>query len=87
MIKPEEQIKLKSILGANYTEDVLELLNSKSVRNRNGHPHNAIYVSMILNGHRHNTDVEAALWAVASLKMKEANDVERLKREILTKKK
>jgi hypothetical protein len=83
MITPDEQIKLKSILGANYTDEVLELLNNKGVRNRNGHPHNPIYVSMILNGHRHNIDVEAALWTVANAKMKEANKVERLKREIL----
>ena len=83
MITPEEQIKLKELLGIVYTDDVLELLNRKAIRNRNGHPHNSIYVSMILNGYRHNTDVEAALWEVANAKRKEANKVVRIKREIL----
>lgn len=83
MILPEETNQLKQIIGSTYTDDVLELLNAKGIRNRNGHPHNAEYVRMVFIGHRHNADVEAAVWELAQLKKAEAEEALKQKTNIL----
>lgn len=83
MISPEETKQLKNIIGSTYTEDVLELLNTKGIRNRNGHPHTAEYVRVVFIGLRSNQDIEAAIWELAQLKKAEADEVAKQKENIL----
>ena len=83
MITPEEQFKLKNIIGAHYAEDVSDILNSKGIRNRNGHPHSIQFIRTVFIGQRENFDVEAAILQLAANKKVEAKETEKLKRKIL----
>ncbi len=70
MITALEQKKLQTLFRGHYTEDVLKILNSKHVLNRNGAPHNAQYVRMVFQGVRNNIDIEAAIFQLATLRKK-----------------
>jgi hypothetical protein len=83
MITSIEKKQLKKIIGTQYTDDVLEILNQKTIRNRNGHPHNAQYILQVFNGIRSNSDIEAAIWELASIRKAEAKEMEKLKKQIL----
>jgi len=83
MITQKEQIQLREIIGTHYTDAVLDYLNSKGERNRNGHPYSPEYVRMVFQGVRNNTDIENAIWQVAAQKKKEAKKAEKLKKQIL----
>ena len=71
MITDEEQKKIKTLFQGHYTEEVLKILNSLEIRNRNGEPHNAQYVRMVFQGIRKNVDIEAAIWQLANKRKKE----------------
>lgn len=84
MITKNEQIQLKEIIGAHYSDDVLDILNNKAIRNKNGHPHSAEYVRIVFQGVRENEDVEAAIWQLAELKKAEKLETEEKKQRILS---
>ena len=71
MITEEEQKKLKKLSHGHYTEDVLKILNSTNILNRNKQPHNAQYIRMVFQGVRKNTDIEAAIWELAAKRKSE----------------
>jgi hypothetical protein len=68
MITEIEQKHLKILFQGHYTDDVLKILNSKHILNRNGEPHNAQYIRMVFQGIRKNSDIEAAIWQAAGNK-------------------
>ena len=71
MITELEQKQLKTLFRGHYTEDVLKILNSQQIRNRNGHPHNAQYVRMVFQGIRQNADIEGVIWQLAMKRKQE----------------
>ncbi|PQJ80596.1 hypothetical protein [Polaribacter porphyrae] len=85
MITELEKKELKSIFQGHYTEDVLKVLNNKSILNRNGEPHNAQYIRMVFQGVRQNSDIEAAIWQVAINKKQELELQKLQKQKVLTK--
>lgn len=70
MITALEQKKLRTLFRGHYTEDVLKILNSKHILNRNRTPHNAQYVRMVFQGVRNNSDIEAAIFQLATIRKK-----------------
>jgi hypothetical protein len=83
MISEVEQKELKQLIGQHYSVEVQELLESKSIRNRNGHPHSLEYIRMVFQGYRQNQDVEAAIWELAKYKKQHAVANEKLKEKLL----
>ena len=68
MITELEQKKLRTLFRGHYTEDVLKILNTRHVLNRNGEPHNSQYIRTVFQGIRNNTDVEAAIFQLATIR-------------------
>lgn len=68
MITELERKQLKELFQGHYADDVLKILSQKMVLNRNGEPHNVKYVRMVFQGIRKNSDIEAAIWQLASEK-------------------
>lgn len=68
MITELERTQLKELFQGHYADDVLKILSQKMVLNRNGEPHNAKYIRMVFQGIRKNSDIEAAIWQLASEK-------------------
>jgi hypothetical protein len=83
MISEVEQKELKQLIGHQYSVEVQELLESKSIRNRNGHPHSLEYIRMVFQGHRQNQDVEAAIWELAKQKKQYAAAILKQKEKLL----
>ncbi|MDT7832390.1 hypothetical protein RQM59_08360 [Flavobacteriaceae bacterium S356] len=83
MITELERKQLKELLQAHYADDVLKILSQNMVLNRNGEPHNAQYVRMVFQGFRKNSDIEAAIWQLATEKKKELDLQKARKQNIL----
>jgi hypothetical protein len=83
MITPTEKKQLKEIMHPHYTDAVLEILNNKAIRNRNGHPHTATYVMQVFNGFRSNKDIENAIWDFANQCKAEKQEQQELKQKVL----
>ncbi|QMU65334.1 MAG: hypothetical protein GKR88_14230 [Flavobacteriaceae bacterium] len=86
MITKLERKQLKDLFQGHYAEDVLNILSQKMVLNRNGEPHNVQYVRMVFQGIRKNSDIEAAIWQLASKKQKEIDFQKQQKQRILNNK-
>jgi hypothetical protein len=71
MITELEQKKLRTLFRGHYADDVLKILNNQHILNRNGEPHNTQYVRMVFQGIRNNTDIESAIWQLASNRVQE----------------
>jgi hypothetical protein len=71
MITELEQKQLKILFQGHYTEDVLKILNSQHILNRNGQPHNPQYIRMVFQGIRKNTNIENAIWQLAAKRKQE----------------
>lgn len=80
MITELEKKELKNIFQGHYTDDVLKILNEKSILNRNGEPHNAQYIRMVFQGVRQNLDIETAIWQVATNK-KQKLELQKLQKQ------
>jgi len=83
MITALEQKKLRALFRGHYTEDVLKILNQTHVLNRNGAPHNAQYVRMVFQGVRNNTDIEVAIYQLATKRKQELEWQESKKQHLL----
>lgn len=80
MITESEQKKLKALFRGHYAEDVLKILNSRHILNRNGEPHNTQYIRMVFQGIRNNTDIEAAIWQLA-INRKQEQELQKLQKQ------
>jgi hypothetical protein len=83
MITEIERKELRKLFQGYYAEDVLEILQEKEIKNRNGKPHNKQYVRMVFQGVRKNQDIEAAVWQLAGERKKETERKELQKQQIL----
>ena len=61
MITKAQRKELKKVLGHNYTKKVREILFKKGIRNRNGLPHTAVNIRVVMNGQEHE-EIEAAIF-------------------------
>ena len=86
MITELEQKKLKILFQGHYTEDVLKILNSQQILNRNGQPHNPQYIRMVFQGIRKNADIESAIWQLATKRKQELEWQELQKRKLFNNK-
>lgn len=86
MITEIEQKKLRALFRGHYAEDVLKILNSKHILNRNGEPHNSQYIRMVFQGIRNNADIEAAIWQLATKRKQELEWQESQKRKLFNNK-
>lgn len=86
MITKAENNDLKKVLPAYYTDEVLEILNNKGIRNEHGLPYSKGYVRMVFQGVRTNKDIEAAIWTLATTYANEARKrkrkLDKLKNEV-----
>lgn len=86
MINKSSKQKLKRIIGNEYANDVLGILNAKGIVNRLGNPHNAHYVRAVFTGQKNNQDVEDAIYEYAKQQIKLAADRKEARETILNKK-
>ena len=86
MITEKEQKQLKDLFQGHYTDDVLKIVNDKSIKNRNGEPHNAQYVRMVFQRIRKNADIESAIWKLAENRKQKLEFQELQKQKILNSK-
>lgn len=70
MINKTTQKKLKKIIGTEYADGVLSILNARGKVNRLGTPHNVQYVRAVFTGMRNNDDVEDAIFEYAKQQIK-----------------
>jgi len=73
MITPEVKKTLKEYLKENYTDDVLKILDGKSIVNRNKQPYSPSMIKNVLNGHQANIEIEKALTIVYNRRKKKFN--------------
>lgn len=81
MIVKAQQKELKKVLGHNYTKKVREILFKKGIRNRNGHPHTACNIRVVMNGQEHE-EIEAAIFEAYEIQQKK-NEKEAARRAAL----
>lgn len=86
MITELEQKKLKALFQSHYTEEVLKILSERKICNRNGEPHNAKYIRMVFQGVRQNSNIESAIWQVATNKKQKLELQKSLKQKIFNSK-
>ena len=87
MIRKTQQKRLKKILGNEYTEGVLKILQDKKITNRLGNPHSAEHIINVFTGFRNNADVEAAIYELAQKRQSESEQSKLKYRKILSTKK
>ncbi|MDG2194937.1 MAG: hypothetical protein P8K77_08875 [Polaribacter sp.] len=80
MITELEQKQLKLLFKNHYADDVLTILNNQHIYNRNGQPHNVRYIRMVFQRVRKNSDIEAAIWQLATQR-KEQLEIQRLQKQ------
>lgn len=85
MINKTTQKKLKKIIGQEYADGVLSILNTRGKVNRLGKPHNIQYVRAVFSGTRNNDDVEDAIYKYAEQQIKIANKRKEARESILNK--
>ncbi|MBL4605549.1 MAG: hypothetical protein JKY02_07800 [Flavobacteriaceae bacterium] len=83
MITEIERKELRKLFQGYYAENVLEILQEKKLKNRNGKPYNIQYIRIVFQGVRKNLDIEDAIWQLANEKREEIERKEFQKQQIL----
>ena len=83
MITEIERKELRELFQGYYADDVLEILKEKKITNRNGKSHSIPYIRMVFQGVRNNTDIEDAIWQLASERKQEIEAKKLQKQQIL----
>ncbi|MDA9111692.1 hypothetical protein N9J39_02310 [Flavicella sp.] len=83
MIKKEERILLKILLGHNYTREVGFLLRSKKVSSRRGTRYSASMIRRVFNGYAKNTEIENAILQVYATRKQRMEENDEFKNTIL----
>ena len=83
MIKKEERILLKILLGHNYTREVGFLLRSKKVSSRRGTRYSASMIRRVFNGYAKNTEIENAILQVYATRKQRMEENDKFKNTIL----
>ena len=83
MITEIERKELRKLFQGYYAENVLEILQEKKLKNRNGKPYNIQYIRIVFQGVRKNLDIEDAIWQLANEKKEEIERKEFQKQQIL----
>lgn len=83
MITELEQKQLKSLFKGHYANAVLGILNNQHIHNRNGQPHNVRYIRMVFQRIRKNSDIEAAIWQLATQRKQQLENQKLQKQNIL----
>lgn len=74
MITAAVREKIKSHLGSQYAERVIEMLGERGVVNRNGKPYDIITISHIMNQRRENAPIEAVLMEIYNEAMEQEEE-------------
>ncbi len=61
MIRKQQRMKLKEVLGYHYTSGVLKILKEKNITSRNGKPYGSSMIRNVFNGLNENEDIENAI--------------------------
>lgn len=61
MIRKQQRIKLKEVLGYHYTDGVLRILKERNIKSRNGRPYGSSMIRNVFNGLNENEDIENAI--------------------------
>ncbi|WP_299431514.1 hypothetical protein [uncultured Aquimarina sp.] len=83
MITEKQRTELKKILGNNYTKDVLKLLETRKIFNRNDKPYTTGSVKNVMGGQYEHQEIENAIYDCASDKQKRASELEEKRKELL----
>lgn len=83
MITEIERKELRKLFQGYYAENVLEILQEKKLKNRNGKPYNIQYIRTVFQGVRKNQNIEDAIWQLANEKKEEIERQEFQKQQIL----
>jgi len=83
MIKKEERILLKRLLGHNYTREVGFLLRLKKISSRRGSRYSASMIRRVFNGYAKNTEIENAILQVYATRKQRMEENDELKNTIL----
>ena len=83
MITEIERKELRKLFQGYYAENVLEILQEKKLKNRNGKPYNIQYIRTVFQGVRKNQNIEDAIWQLANEKKEEIERKEFQKQQIL----
>ena len=85
MITEIERKELRKLFQGYYADEVLNILKEKKITNRNGKLYTIQYIRMVFQGVRKNSDIEAAIWQLASNKKNEIEQQEIQKQKIIKK--
>ncbi len=85
MIAKKEADTIKAAFGVNYAEKILNYLNSKCIRNQNGHPYSVSSVRNVLNQVYKNHNLEKHIYDALSDHL-EKTEAEKKRREALIEK-
>ncbi|MFY0630523.1 MAG: hypothetical protein JXR05_09090 [Flavobacteriaceae bacterium] len=83
MITEIERKELRKLFQGYYAESVLEILQEKKLKNRNGKSYNIQYIRTVFQGVRKNQNIEDAIWQLANEKKEEIERKEFQKQQIL----
>jgi len=61
MIRKQQRVKLKEVLGYHYTDGVLKILKERNIKSRNGKPYGSSMIRNVFNGLNENEDIENAI--------------------------
>lgn len=71
MINKEERKLLRNVLGKDYTNDVNVALSQNEIRT-----YSPVYIRRILNNGVENSNIEMAIWKVASVRKQQQIEVQ-----------
>lgn len=70
MMNKSTRRKIKRVIGTQYTDEVLAILNQRGKKNKQGAPYNAAYIRTVFSGIRNNRDVQDAIYDLYEQKIK-----------------
>ena len=82
MITEIEREELRELFQGYYANDILKILEKKKITNRKGKSHSIQYIRMVFQGVRNNSDIEAAVWQLASQRKQEIEQQKFQKQQI-----
>ena len=83
MILKTERKKLKRLLKNRYIDDILAILEHKSVTNAAGEPFSRAFISQVFNGNEAQKDIEEAIFELYERRKLEVSKMKAKRKEIL----
>ncbi|KAB8156116.1 hypothetical protein EZY14_002540 [Kordia sp. TARA_039_SRF] len=83
MIRKEQRVKLKEVLGYHYTDGVLKILKEKNIKSRNGKPYGSSMIRNVFNGLNENEDIENAIIELFIRTQEDIKETEEARNRIL----